>query len=54
MSAWIVAVASLPAWLVAVAWVFARRRDRHLTARTVSTRVEFDAIVLQLADLDAL
>lgn len=54
MSAWTVVVASLPAWLLAAVWVRAVRRERRLTAQTLSTRAEFDAIVLRLADLDAL
>ena len=55
MSGWWTALAgSLPGWWIG--WFMLRnvRRDRQQTEQTLCTRAEFDAIVLQLADLDAL
>jgi hypothetical protein len=45
---------SLPAWWIAWLWCRVVRRDRRQTRQVLATRVEFDAIVLQLADLDQL
>ena len=54
MSAWTAVAGSLPAWLIVAVWVRAVRRERQLTEQVLSTRAEFDAIVLQIADLDQL
>lgn len=52
MSAWTALAGSLPAWWIAWLWCRAVLRYRLRTRQILATRVEFDAIVLRLADLD--
>lgn len=50
---WTLLAGSLPAWWIAWFMLGNVIRDRQQTKQVLHTREQFDAITLQLADLDA-